>query len=83
MPNYAIIQDNTVVNVIVAESKEIAEAVTGLSATETNGEPWMAWELVDGVWVDPYKLIEAIQFIPVDEVAEEPEESEESEAPTE
>lgn len=39
MANYAVIQNNKVVNVIVADSKETAEEVTGstcIEYTETN-----------------------------------------------
>lgn len=53
MPNFAINDGNTVVNVIVADSKEIAEEVTGLLAVETDGEPWTGWTLIDGEWVAP------------------------------
>lgn len=53
MPNFAIHDGSTVVNVIVADSKEIAEEVTGLSAVEADGEPWIGWTLVDGVWTAP------------------------------
>lgn len=53
MANFAIIENNVVINVIVAGSKEIAEQVTGLEATETTGEPWTGWLLVDGEWVNP------------------------------
>jgi hypothetical protein len=34
MANYAVIQNNKVVNVIVADSKEIAEEVTNLTCIE-------------------------------------------------
>lgn len=34
MPKFAIIDGNTVINVILAESQEIAEEVTGLKAIE-------------------------------------------------
>ena len=53
MSNFAIIDGDTVVNVIVADSREIAEEVTGLSAVETDGEPWIGWTLIDGEWVAP------------------------------
>jgi hypothetical protein len=39
MFNYAVIKDGIVDNVIVAESKEIAESVTGLTCVEYNSEP--------------------------------------------
>ena len=35
MANYAVIENNIVVNVIVADTKEIAEEVTGLTCAET------------------------------------------------
>jgi hypothetical protein len=53
MADFAIHDGSTVVNVIVADSQEIAEEVTGLSAVETTGEPWIGWTLSDGVWVAP------------------------------
>ena len=53
MPNFAIYKDNIVFNVIVADSKEIAEEVTGANAIETTGNPWIDWTFVDGVWTEP------------------------------
>lgn len=53
MANFAIHDGHTVVNVIVAESAEIAEEVMGMQALETNGAPWIGWTLVDGEWVAP------------------------------
>lgn len=53
MANFAIHDGTTVQNVIVADSKEIAEEVTGLSAVETDGQPWIGWTLVDGEWIAP------------------------------
>jgi hypothetical protein len=38
MANYAVIQNNIVTNVIVADSKEIAEEVTGLVCIEYTEE---------------------------------------------
>jgi len=58
MPNYAIIQDNRVINVIVAESKEFAEELTNATAVEVidgvaTGIDWV-W---DGVkFIRPYVL---------------------------
>jgi len=53
MPNYAIYKDNVILNVIVADSKEIAEKVTKYNAIETEGNPWIGWTLIDGVWTEP------------------------------
>ena len=38
MANYAVIKDGLVTNVIVAESQEIAEEVTGLPCVESTNE---------------------------------------------
>lgn len=43
MPNYAIHNGQVITNVIVADSKEIAEESSGLLAIETNGQPWIGW----------------------------------------
>lgn len=53
MANYAIVKDDKVINVIVADSKEIAEQLTECEVVETEGEPWLGWTRVDGVWKDP------------------------------
>lgn len=53
MSNFAIYQDNVIVNVIVADSKEIAEQITGMSAIETNGSPWIGWTKQGDTWVAP------------------------------
>lgn len=51
MPNFAVVGGSQIVNVIVAESAEIAEAVMGMEVVETDGVPWIGWTLVDGEWV--------------------------------
>jgi hypothetical protein len=38
MANYAVVQNDKVVNVIIADSKEIAEEVTGLLCVEYTDE---------------------------------------------
>lgn len=49
MANYAVIQNNKVTNIIVADSKEIAEEVTGLVCIEyTNENPASIDYLWDG-----------------------------------
>lgn len=53
MPNYAIHDGSRVINVIVAESAQIAEEATGLQAIETEGTPWIDWTIIDGVWAPP------------------------------
>jgi hypothetical protein len=63
MANYAIVENDVVINVIVADSKEIAEDVTGAEALEITGQPWIGWQRVDGEWVDPFKPVEVIEVI--------------------
>lgn len=53
MNNYAIIENDQIVNVIVAESQETAAAVTGCLVMETNGEPWIGWTLSGDAWIPP------------------------------
>lgn len=57
MPNYFIIDNNKIINIIIADSQEMAEIVTGMSAIEatTDRDPNMQINsiLVDGIWVLP------------------------------
>jgi hypothetical protein len=69
MANFAIHDGTTVLNVIVADSKEIAEQVTGLEAIETTGQPWVNWIYKDGEWVDPFSPVEPVQTIEDEELA--------------
>jgi len=39
MGSYAVVNDGTVINVIIAESQEIAEEVTGLTCVEYENSP--------------------------------------------
>lgn len=54
MPNFAISDGSKIVNVIVAESKEVAEKVSGMSAIEIeNDEPWLEWTIEEEGWRTP------------------------------
>lgn len=53
MANYAISDGSKIINVIVAESKEVAEQATGMVAIETSGEPWIDWTLEVEGWRRP------------------------------
>ena len=51
--NYAVINGNTVVNIIVADSKTIAEKVTNLKCVESDGSFGIGWIWDGENWVDP------------------------------
>jgi hypothetical protein len=56
--NYAVIQNDLVTNVIVADSLKSAKDLTGKECVECDGSFWIGWTLVDGVWIAPPKPIE-------------------------
>lgn len=53
MPDFAVHDGSLVVNVIVADSQQIAEEVTGLSAIQTDGAPWLGWTMEPEGWRPP------------------------------
>lgn len=54
MSNFAVYETDVIVNVLVADSKKIAEQVSGMSAIESvNGNPWIGWTLHEGGWRAP------------------------------
>jgi hypothetical protein len=54
MTNYLVIEDNKVVNVIVADTAEIAAEVTGKEVLEsTSPEPWINWTRSGDTWTAP------------------------------
>lgn len=55
MSNFAVIQDNKVLNIIVAESKEIAEEVTGMLCVEslTENPAVIGLGYINGVFEQP------------------------------
>jgi hypothetical protein len=70
MTNYAIIEDNKVINVIVADSAEIAAEVTNKEVLETTGEPWIDWTRTDGIWSRPVEPEPEVITEPEPEVTE-------------
>jgi len=59
MTNYAVIDNETIINVIVADNAETAlKYGGGTEVLETTGVPWIGWVRVDGEWVAPI-VIEA------------------------
>ena len=63
--NYAVINGDTVINVIVAESVTIAKKVTGKECIECNGSFWIGWTRTDDQWIAPV-IAEVIETV-VDE----------------
>jgi hypothetical protein len=56
MPNYLIIRNNKVENVILADTQEIAELVApeGTEVRESTGaEPWIDWTRSGDTWTAP------------------------------
>lgn len=64
MATFAVLNENTVSNIIVADTKEIAEAVTGLPCAEyTESNPAAIGYLFDGEkFVEP--VVEETQALP-------------------
>jgi hypothetical protein len=58
MAKYAIINNEKIDNVIVADDAETALTYGGgTEVLETTGEPWIGWVRVDGNWIDPNDLV--------------------------
>jgi hypothetical protein len=54
MANYLVIEGNKVINVIVADTAEIAAEVTGKEVIElTSSEPWIDWTRSGNTWSAP------------------------------
>ena len=54
MANYLVIEDNKIINVIVADTAEIAAEVTGKEVIEsTSPEPWIDWTRSGDTWSAP------------------------------
>lgn len=54
MPNYLVIENNKVVNLIIADSREIAEEATGLEIIESvESLPSIGYTKFNGSWIPP------------------------------
>ena len=53
MANYAIIENDKVINVIVADSAELAAELTSKEVAEATDGLWIDWTRTDGVWSAP------------------------------
>lgn len=54
MANYLIIENDKVINVIVADSKALAIELTGKEVIEsTSSEPWINWTRSGNTWTAP------------------------------
>lgn len=62
MSNYLVIENNKVVNAIVADTAEIAAEVTGKEVIESiNSTPWIGWTRSGDTWIEP------VNEVPVEE----------------
>lgn len=68
MPNYAVIENNIIKNIIVADSKELAEQITSSVCFEINGDEKIGWIYNNGTATPLPKE----DFIIIDKVAEPP-----------
>jgi hypothetical protein len=53
MANYAVLNDNLVINVIDAETLEIAKDATGKECVECDGSFWLGWTRSGKKWIAP------------------------------
>ena len=51
--NFAVVENDKVINVIVADTLKIAKDLTGKECLECDGSFWIDWTRVDGVWIAP------------------------------
>ena len=51
--NYAVLNGDLVVNVIVADSITIAKKATGMECIECDGSFWIGWTRTDTEWIAP------------------------------
>jgi len=61
MPNFAVIENDEIVNVIVAENQALAEQVTETECLEIEnepGSPGIGWKRVKNKWINPNISIE-------------------------
>jgi len=61
MAEFAVIEDNKIINLIVADDKETAELVSGKACIEFDIQtirPVIGWDIVDGVIIDPSTIVE-------------------------
>ena len=70
MANYAIIENNKVINVITADSAELAAELTGKEVAEATDGLWIDWTRTDGVWSAPIELEPEVITEPEPEVTE-------------
>ena len=78
MGNFAVFNGDMVINTIVAESKEVAESVTGRTCVEyTSDNPAFIGAIWNGesyVFLEPPVIIEEVTDTPVEESTDTPEE---------
>lgn len=73
MANYAIIENDKVLNVIVADSAELAAELTGKEVIEATNGLWIDWTRTDGVWSAPVEPEVIIAEVEPETITVEPE----------
>ena len=61
MAEFAVIENNKVINIIVADDKETAESVVNKTCIAVDTEaafPQVGWSVVDGVIINPETIVE-------------------------
>ena len=53
MKNFAVIENEMITNVIIAENLTQAKKFTGSECVETDGSFWIGWTRIDDAWVAP------------------------------
>jgi hypothetical protein len=54
MPNYFVIENNVITNVVVSETKEIIENILNTEIMEDDGIMSIGWTRTDNNWIPPY-----------------------------
>ena len=61
---FAVINGDTVINVIVANTKKVAEQVTGFECVECDGSFWIDWKREGDLWIAPaVKVVDETQTL--------------------
>ena len=54
MPNYFVIENNVITNLVVSETKKIIEDILNAEIMEDDGVMGIGWNRTENGWVPPY-----------------------------